>query len=78
MRESEQLVFGLRLVSKEFLHSAIQTRIEQHFAGFFHQIYVRQPIGRHDSTQTVILTSRLDSILYEAAQNFEVFSNIQK
>jgi hypothetical protein len=28
---------------------------------------------------TVILTSwRLDSVLYEAAQNFEVFSNIQK
>ncbi len=40
---------------------------------------VRQPIGRKDSIQTVILTSRrLDSFLYEAAQNFEVFPNIQK
>jgi HD-like signal output (HDOD) protein len=38
-----------------------------------------QPIGRKDSIQTVILTSwRLDSVLYEVAQNFEVFSNIQK
>jgi hypothetical protein len=79
MRESQQLVFGLRLVSKEFQHPAIQTRIVQHFSRFFHQINVRQPIGRKDSIQTVILTSRrLDSILYEAAQNFEVFSNIQK
>ncbi len=72
-------VFGLRLVSKEFQHSAIQTRIAQHFGRFFHQINVLQPIGRKDSIQTVIQTSRrLDWILYEAAQNFEVFSNIQK
>jgi hypothetical protein len=33
---------------------AIQSKIEQHFAGFFHQINVRQPIGRQDSMQTVI------------------------
>ncbi len=79
MRESQQLAFGLRLVSTEFQYSAIQTRIVQHFGGFFHQVNVRQPIGRKDSIQTIILTSwRLDSILYEAAQNFEVFSNIQK
>jgi hypothetical protein len=40
---------------------------------------VRQPIGRKDSIQTVILTSRrLDSFLYAAAQNFEVFSKILK
>jgi hypothetical protein len=65
-KESQQSVFGLRLVSKEFQHPAIQTRIVQHFGGFFHEI-------------NVILTGRrLDSILYEAAQNFEVFSNIQK
>jgi hypothetical protein len=39
---------------------------------------VRQPIGRKDSKQTVIPTSRrLDSFLYEAAQNFDLFSNIQ-
>jgi hypothetical protein len=74
MRESYQLFFGLRLVSKEFHHSAIQTKIELHFGGFFHQITVRQPIGRQDSMQTVIRTSkRLDSFLHEAAQNFEVF-----
>jgi hypothetical protein len=75
MRESKQLFFGLRLVSKEFLHPAIQTRIVQHFAGFFHQINVRQPIGRQDSIQTVIITSRRFD---EEAQNFEAFLNIQK
>jgi hypothetical protein len=70
------LSFGLRLVSKELNHSAIQTKKELHFS---HQITVRQPIGRQDSLQTVIRTSRrLDSFLHEAAQNFEVFSNIQE
>jgi hypothetical protein len=39
---------------------------------------VRQPIGRQDSMQTVILTSRrLESFLHEVAQNFELLSNIQ-
>jgi hypothetical protein len=52
---------------------------EQHFGGFFLQIKVRQPIERQDSMQTVIRTSRrVDSFLHEAAQNFEVFSNIQQ
>jgi hypothetical protein len=46
---------------------------------FFHQIKVRKPIGRQDSMQTVNRKSRrLDSFLHEAAQNFEVFSNIQE
>jgi hypothetical protein len=77
MQERHQLFVGLRLVSKEFLHPAIQIKIEQHFGRFFHQIKVRQPIGRQDSMQTVIRTNRrLDSFLHEAAQNFEVFSNI--
>jgi hypothetical protein len=54
-------------------------KIEQHFGEFFHQIKVCQPIGRQDSMQTVVLTSRrLDSFLHEAAQNLEVFSNIQE
>jgi hypothetical protein len=60
-------------------HPAIQTKIEQHFGGFFHQIKVCQPIGRQDSMQTVIETSRmLDSFLHEVTQNFDVFSNIQE
>jgi hypothetical protein len=80
--ESQQMFCGLWLVSRifeEFQHAAIQTKIVQPFGGFFLQIKVRQPIGRKDSIQTVIRTSRrLDSFLNEAAQNFEVFSNIQK
>jgi hypothetical protein len=35
MRERHHLFFGLWLLSKEFQHSAIQTKIEQHFGGFF-------------------------------------------
>jgi hypothetical protein len=78
MREKLQLSFGLRLAGKDFHHSAIQTKIEVHFGGFFHQMKVRQPIARQHSMQTVIRTSRrLESFLHEAAQNFEVFSNIQ-
>jgi hypothetical protein len=62
MGERHQLFFGLRFMSKEFQHPAIQTKIEQHFGGFFHQIKVRQPIGRQDSMQTVIqISRRLDS-----------------
>jgi hypothetical protein len=78
MRERHQLFFGLRLASKEFHHSAIHTKIEVHFGGFFHQMKVRQPIARQDSMQTVIrISRRLESSLHEAAQIFEVFSNIQ-
>jgi hypothetical protein len=78
MLESQQLFFGLRLVSRIVQHPAIQTKIVQPFGVFFHKIKVRQRIGRKDSIQTVIQTSRrFDLFLYEAAQNFEVFSNIQ-
>jgi hypothetical protein len=61
MGEIQQLFLGLRLVSRIFeenQQSAIQTKIEQHFGGFFQQIKVQQPIGRKDSNQTVIPTSR--------------------
>jgi hypothetical protein len=62
MRERYQLFFGLRLASKNLHHSVIQTKIELHFGGIFHQMKVRQPIGRQDSMQTMIRTSRrLDS-----------------
>jgi hypothetical protein len=53
MRKRHQLFFGLRLLSKQFKHPAIQNKIEQHFGGFFLHIKVRQPIGRQDSMQTV-------------------------
>jgi hypothetical protein len=78
MRESQQLFFRLRLVSRifeEFQHTAIQTKIVLHFGRFFHQIKVRQPIGRKDSIQAVCQRmSRLEAFLYLAAQNFELFS----
>ncbi len=51
MRERHQLFFGLQLVSKQFQHPAIQTKIEQHFGGFFHEIKMRQPLGTQDSMQ---------------------------
>jgi hypothetical protein len=72
MREKNQLFFGLQLVSKEFQHPAIQTKIEQHFGGFFHKIKVHQPIGRQDSMKTVIQTSRrLDSFF----RTFQIFKS---
>jgi hypothetical protein len=81
MRESQKLFLELRLVSRiheENQQSAIQTKIKQNFGRFFQQIKVRHPIGKKDSKQTVIPTSRrLDSFLYEAAHYFELFSNIQ-
>jgi len=77
MRESQQLFLRLQLVSEENQQSAIQTKIEHHFSGFFQQIKGRQPIGIKDSKQTVIPTSRrLDSFLYETARIFELFSNL--
>jgi hypothetical protein len=75
--ESQQLFFGLRLMSRifeEFLHPAIQTKIEQHFVGFFHQIKVRQPTGKKDSIQAACRRMRrLKAFLYLATQNFELF-----
>jgi hypothetical protein len=53
VREGHQFSFGLRLESEELHHSAIQTKIEQHFGGFLYQIKVCQPIGRKDSMQTI-------------------------
>jgi hypothetical protein len=71
MRESQQLFLGLWLVSRIFeenrrifeenQQSAIHSKTEHHFGGFFQQIQVRKLIGRKDSKQTVIPTSkRLD------------------
>ncbi len=57
MWESQQLLLGLRLVKRiceETQQSAIQTKIEHHFGGFFQQMKGRQPIGRKDSKQTVL------------------------
>jgi hypothetical protein len=66
--EGHQLFFGLQLESKELQYSAIQTKIEEHFGGFFRQIKVCQPIGRKDSMQTMIrIIRRLDLFLHEAA-----------
>jgi hypothetical protein len=38
MWESQQLFLRLRLVSEENQQSAIQTKIEQHFGGFFNKL----------------------------------------
>jgi hypothetical protein len=74
MRERHQLFFGLWLVSKEFQHPEIQTKIKQHFGGFF-SLNKSAPVNwKTGYMQTMIATSRrLDSFLHTAAQNFEVF-----
>jgi hypothetical protein len=75
--ESQQLFFGLRIVSIIFQHPAIQTKNVRPFGGFFQQIKVCQPIERKDSIQTVIQTSRrLDSFsgkLLRTFQSFQIF-----
>jgi hypothetical protein len=77
MRERQQLFFGLQLVSKELQHPAIQTKMVQSFGGFFRQKKVCQPIGRKDSIQTVIQTSRkLDSFFMKwlrTLKSFQIF-----
>jgi hypothetical protein len=79
---SQTAFFSVKPVSKNAGKSTIGLWIvacEYRIPTFRNPNHVRQPMGRKDSIQTVILTSRrLDLILYEAAQNFEVFSNIQK
>jgi hypothetical protein len=52
MRERQQLFFDLRLVSEEFQHPAIQTKIVQSFDGFFHKKKLCQPVGRKDAMYT--------------------------
>jgi hypothetical protein len=79
MRESQQLVFGLRLVRRIFEKSLTSRSPNQNSATIWQIFSARQTVRRKDSIQAVIRTSRrLDSFLYEAAQNFEVFLNIQK
>jgi hypothetical protein len=77
MPECQQLFFGLWLVSRIFVEFNIPQsnhNIVKPFGEFFQQIKMHQPLERKDSVQTVIPTSRrLNSFLYEAAQNFEVF-----
>jgi hypothetical protein len=75
MQERHYLFFGLRLMSKEFQQSYNPNQNRAELCGIFHHIKVRRPIGRKDSMQTKIRTSRrLDSFLHGKAQNFEVFS----
>jgi hypothetical protein len=52
---------------------------KQNRAALWRIFSVREPIGKQGSMQTVNRTSRrLDSFLHEAAQNFELLSNIQE
>jgi hypothetical protein len=46
MRERHQLFLGLRLVSKEYQHLTIQTKIEQHFGGCYaNRVPNKQGVG---------------------------------
>jgi hypothetical protein len=79
-RESQQLFFGLRLVSRiieEFQQPAIQSKRVQHSGVFFHEIKVRQPVGGKDSTvynPSAEEVGGLGVFLYEATQNLSSFS----
>jgi hypothetical protein len=61
----------LKTCSEEVLRSNL--------ADFFHQIKVRQQIGREDSIQAVRRRMRrLEEFFYEVATNFELFIKFQK
>jgi hypothetical protein len=81
-RESQQLFYGLRLVRRIFEENLTFRNPNQNSATLWRIFSLNKsaPANRKKGFYTtVILTSRrLDSFLYEAAQNFEVFSNIQK
>jgi hypothetical protein len=79
--ESTNLFFGLRLVSTIFeeVQTSRNPSKPKYCGGFFQQIKVRQPVGRKDSIQTVIRTSRrLELFLYEAAENLIFQTEIKK
>jgi hypothetical protein len=72
--ERYHLFFGLRLVSKEFDHSAIQTKIELHFGGFFFISNNSAPANRKTGFYANRDPNKQEvGFMYEAAQNFEVF-----
>jgi hypothetical protein len=72
------LFFGLRLEGKRISSFRNPNKNRVTLWGIFSSNKSVPPIGRQDSMETVIRTSRrLASFLHEAAQNFEVFSNIQ-
>jgi hypothetical protein len=64
-------------IFEEFKQPTIQTKVVQHFGGFFHQIKVRQTIGRKDSIQAACRRMRrLEAFLYLAAQYY--FNSFRK
>jgi hypothetical protein len=66
------LDFGLQVKNSSFRNLNLNR------AALWRIFSVRQPIGKQGFMQTVNRTSRrLDSFLHEAAQNFELLSNIQ-
>jgi hypothetical protein len=80
MGEIQQLFFGglfLSRIFEELQNPAIQTTVVPHFGGFFHQMKVRQPIGRKDSTQTVFRKSwRLEAFYLKrlrTVKSFDIF-----
>jgi hypothetical protein len=78
MRERYYLFFGLRLISKEFHPSAIQTKIELLFGGIFSS-NESAPANRKTGFYADRDPNKQESgvILHEAAQNFELLSSIQ-
>jgi hypothetical protein len=72
------LDYGLSRICEEFQHPATQTKIVQPFGGFF-QKNKGVPANRKKGFYTNRDPNKQEvcSFLYEAAQNFEVFSNIQ-
>jgi hypothetical protein len=71
MRERHQLLFGLRLVRKEFQHPAIQTKI--HRAAFWQIFSANKSAPANRKTGSEFYANRDPN-----KQEIEVFSNIQE
>jgi hypothetical protein len=73
------LLFDEKNPAKVLLYFGLDCGMLEFFMSLLHiWSTVRQKRSRFEHIQTVIQTSRrLDSFLHEAAQNFELLSNIQ-
>jgi hypothetical protein len=71
----EELGYGLCFHASPYFQERQRTKEYGLYAILLNSMWIGLRLAH---VQTVIQTSRrLDSFLYEAAQNFEVFSNIQ-
>jgi hypothetical protein len=76
MPDRHQLFFGLRLAGKKFIIPQPEPKQSCTLADFF-SAPANRKTGSYANREPNKQDRRLDSFLHEAAQNFELLSNIQ-